>query len=547
MRKSLGIACAASAVAVFAGWAAMGGGGNAQASFPQYQGVTPYQAYAYVPRTFYPQGGAFYPPAIGTTMPSTGAQFQGGFVQPGAHEVPHAQYGVTSPGAAGVQWSMMQLELAAQQLRHSIQTLAQQPPSEARELALQSAHRALIVTNEALMSLAPRLAEAQFGMPPQPWAGAQWHQQYFTQGPAPFGFAQPQFYPPQHYAYAGAFQPGAMGYGYGAPWASYGTTTWERTRWDREAVAFEAVGNPRDGLLGIEPQRLRNTVSAERLIEADVRGLGGRSVGNIEAIVLANGKVSSVLVRSASLLGTAGEERFRVPWAQLRVSPTAEYVYLPVLTRDEAEKYRKAAQEELRAGEWRLADLLDDGVNLKDGTLYGRVGDVLITQTGELAGVVVRPGRRAPGAQIVVAYDGKVFGRDADTHTLPFEREQLAKLQSFNYVSLALVGPAAYMGARADRIASVLPPAPAAVTTPATAPQVQVKPAETPASPADTQAKPADPQAAVPQPASAAAAAEVKPVLPEPPKPAEPAAKPGPGAAAQPDAQPQTKPTEPRA
>jgi sporulation protein YlmC with PRC-barrel domain len=535
MRKSLGAVCAVSAVAVFAGWAAVSGTAgprDAQASAFQQQGFGQPQ----YPFYGQPQPGLYHPGAIGTTMPTTPQQYGGfatqqfGFDQgiAGAQAGP-GQYGGMQPGmmAMGAQQSLMQLEQAAQQLRVSIQTLSQQPPSEQREIGLQSAYRALMLTQEAMSNLAPQLAHAQFGTPYSPWAtGMHWQQQFHVQpGAWQFGFAQQPFQQ-QHFAHYGTtFAPGMVGQQWYAQPAW--TTQWERTRTQDFAVTFEGLGDPRDGLLGVEPQRLRNTQSAERILEAEVRGLGGRNVGTVESIVLANGKAAALVVRSGGALG-AEPEHYRIPWAQVRVSPTADYVYVPVMSREEADKYRKAALEELREGELRVAQLLDDSVNLKDGTHYGRVGDVLISPQGELVGVVVRPGRRAPGAQIVVAYDPKVFARDADTHTIPYDREQVAKVQPFNYVNLALVGPERYMTTRLDRVAVWQPPAPVGRPTPALEPAAPPA-VQPPAPPA------AEPQVKAPEPAAAAATAELKPVLPEPPvKPAE-------------AAEPQVKPAEAQA
>jgi hypothetical protein len=288
MKKSLGMACAASAVAVLVGWSAIAGVaglrdakaqeyqqfGQAAWQQPQQFGMgygmqdygIPRQPERTAPQQFQGQpgfgqqqawgpgqtqpwqqhawGGAqFQQPGL-TGQPQLHAQpWQQPFHQPGptgfgqhgpgfGATLPGQQFGqlgmagpqMIQPGITPMQHPTLQLMQAAEQLRQSIRTLAQQHPTPERDRAINAAERALWQANQATMAVAalappPPMAFTVYGPDGRPvqhqqfWgapgigatgmAGPQFHQPQFQQ---PQVWGQPQFQQPQGWGQPGQQQ-----------------------------------------------------------------------------------------------------------------------------------------------------------------------------------------------------------------------------------------------------------------------------------------------------------------------------------------------------
>jgi sporulation protein YlmC with PRC-barrel domain len=301
--------------------------------------------------------------------------------------------------------------------------------------------------------------QQQFGQPGQQFYGQQmqqqpWQQQQFQRQPGQQQFMQP--------GWGVTAQPGAMG-----------------------QVGVEQ--GAQIGVLGVHPGQLQNAVSADRLLDANVRDITGRNIGNVRDVAVGpGGEVNAIIVSAGGFLGL-GRNDYRIPWHQAIVSPTSQYVFLPV-HEDQLEQYRSderdrdrerqaqqrdqqqfaqqqpgqqqfaqqprqqqqfgqqqqfaQQQQHMQTGmELKLSELMDDRVHLRDGQRYGRIDDVLISRDGRVAGVVIWPDRRAQGVPFVQPFDARVFSPDRDTHTLAYGPEHLGRVGPFNYLALGIVGP----------------------------------------------------------------------------------------------------------
>jgi sporulation protein YlmC with PRC-barrel domain len=242
--------------------------------------------------------------------------------------------------------------------------------------------------------------------------------------------------------------------------------------------AFGQVGGMEQGaqigVLGVHPAQLQNAVSADRLLDANVRDITGRNIGNVRDVAVGpNGEVTALIVSAGGFLGM-GRNDFRIPWQQAIVSPTAQYVFVPIheqqleqfrsverddrRARDQAAQQQQAQQQAqqqqqygqqqpqfgqpFQAGmELKISELMDDRVHLRDGQRYGRIDDVLISRDGRVAGVVIWPDRRAAGVPFVQPFDMQVFAPERDVHTLAYGPEHLGHVGPFNYLAVGVIGP----------------------------------------------------------------------------------------------------------
>lgn len=186
---------------------------------------------------------------------------------------------------------------------------------------------------------------------------------------------------------------------------------------------------------------LRSGYSVERLLDTDVIGAGGESVGSVEDILVRNGRVTAVVIETGGFLDM-GDTHFRIPWEQVRIGANLEHVQVP-LTEETLDRYSDLRPEKVATGprEWRVSELVGDYTELADGTTYGVVNDLVITRSGEVKGAVVTRNRAFGGGYYAFPWEAGTFDPVLDTLRLPYGAEQVANLRPFDYASFGVTAP----------------------------------------------------------------------------------------------------------
>ena len=182
---------------------------------------------------------------------------------------------------------------------------------------------------------------------------------------------------------------------------------------------------------------LRGGISANRLVGMDVRGQNGNSIGEVQHVLVdKQGKVAGVVIESGGFMNI-GDTHFRIPWDQARFSRDMDHVVV-AMTEKQAEQWsEKRARERVRtgAGEFRLSDLRDDGVTLRDGTRYGQIEDVILSRDGHVKAVIVDR-RFGPGGHFAYPFHAVTFDFDRNTAALGYDRNQVSDMRPFDYRGL---------------------------------------------------------------------------------------------------------------
>lgn len=186
---------------------------------------------------------------------------------------------------------------------------------------------------------------------------------------------------------------------------------------------------------------LRSGYSVERLLDTDVIGVGGESVGSVEDILVRNGRVTAVVIESGGFLDM-GDTHFRIPWEQVRIGANLQYVQVP-LTEQTLDRYSDLRPEKVATGprEWRVTELVGDYAELANGTTYGIVNDLVITPSGEVKGAIVTRSRGFGGGYYAFPWEAGTFDPVLDTLQLPYGSEQVANLRPFDYGSFGITAP----------------------------------------------------------------------------------------------------------
>lgn len=198
-------------------------------------------------------------------------------------------------------------------------------------------------------------------------------------------------------------------------------------------------------IINWDAAQLRGGYSANRLIGMDVRGRDGKSLGEVEDILVdTDGKATAIVVESGGFLDI-GDKHFRIPWDQARLAASLDHLVIP-LTKENAELYRDTREREkvrTRAREYRVSELRYDVVTLRDGAHYGRVDDLIIGRKGNVEAVVVDPVRKDMATQDRYAYPwrGGTVDFDRNRYALPYERAQINRLKPFNYRAFNIMEP----------------------------------------------------------------------------------------------------------
>lgn len=186
-----------------------------------------------------------------------------------------------------------------------------------------------------------------------------------------------------------------------------------------------------------QPVEMRNGYSAERLLDADVRGGDGEKLGNVENFLVdADGRISSIVVASQGFLGVGGT-RLVVPWSDVKLAPQLDHVQVPV-REDSLSNFNLFKDDEMRvpAGTSRGTQLMNDWISLSNGTLFGYVEDVIFAADGALRWVVVTPESRQGYGTYAYPYQAQ----DTDRAYVgkPYVRPEVDELRLFDYATLGI-------------------------------------------------------------------------------------------------------------
>lgn len=184
---------------------------------------------------------------------------------------------------------------------------------------------------------------------------------------------------------------------------------------------------------------------AEQLLDTDVYGEDGNEIGEVENIIVGpDGKIRSLVVEAGGFWDI-GDTHVAVPWNQVKISTDNNRVFVP-LKEDNLPNFSLFNNDEnVGTGprEWKVTELLDDTVQLRDAPRYGVVDDLIFDRAGQLQAVLVNRDTRygAPYGPYAYPYYGYGYGRDYDpgntVYILPYSEKELSNLQRFDTARMA--------------------------------------------------------------------------------------------------------------
>jgi sporulation protein YlmC with PRC-barrel domain len=149
------------------------------------------------------------------------------------------------------------------------------------------------------------------------------------------------------------------------------------------------------GVTTVDVQAVREGYSVRRLLGTEVTGANGEKLGEVDDVIAdAKGHVSTLVVRVGGL-GEIADRETQIPWRHVRVEAHSRQVTAPRLPEQQVEqRVREKGNDEvmLRPGEWRVKQLLDDAVGLRDGGELREVEDVILSRNGKIEAWWCSPG-----------------------------------------------------------------------------------------------------------------------------------------------------------
>ncbi len=131
--------------------------------------------------------------------------------------------------------------------------------------------------------------------------------------------------------------------------------------------------------------------ASELIGEADVYGMDGEELGEVEDIIVgADNRVRSIVIEAGGFWDI-GDTHFAIPFDEVEIVGYDE-VRVPLVEDnvDDYDIYTGIDEEDEPTGRaWRVSELINDYASLRGGERYGYVDDVLIGQDGEIKAVVV--------------------------------------------------------------------------------------------------------------------------------------------------------------
>lgn len=186
---------------------------------------------------------------------------------------------------------------------------------------------------------------------------------------------------------------------------------------------------------------VKNGYTAEDLRDAEVRGMNGEKIGEVDDLIIGpDGQLRRLVVSvNEGWFGTGGRE-LAVKWSDVKPGPKnadndyeVEYLTVPVAKRN-IEEYGlfkdKPKAVEGRAREWRASELMGDYINLKDMDDYGRVTDLMFDKQGRLQAIAAAPDISGSIIPFYARFSGNDAGWDPgdEYYEIPYTRQEIAKL-----------------------------------------------------------------------------------------------------------------------
>lgn len=184
----------------------------------------------------------------------------------------------------------------------------------------------------------------------------------------------------------------------------------------------------------------RNGYTAQDLLEAQIHGIGGRSIGEIADLVIGpDGQLRRLLVDvNEGLFGTGGQ-RLAVRWTDVRPGPRedgeVQYFTAPV-SKQNVKEYgvfsNRPAAVRGKGREWRAGELIGDYVSLEDATDYGSVVDLVFGPEGKLLSIALVPD--ISRGDITNRFYSRYYGSDPgwdpgdDFVVLPYSTEEIHQM-----------------------------------------------------------------------------------------------------------------------
>ncbi|WP_205042031.1 PRC-barrel domain-containing protein [Rhodoligotrophos defluvii] len=194
--------------------------------------------------------------------------------------------------------------------------------------------------------------------------------------------------------------------------------------------------------------------SAERLIDADVFGMNGEEIGEVENLIVSDkGRLLGIIAEVGGFLDI-GDTHVLIPWDQASISPDLGRVTVP-LTEDNLPDYSPfrvsylqknetgythVVEEDLEAGPriWKATELLNDDAYLNGDVGYGNVSDLIFTTDGNLRAVVVSADSAFGGGYYAYPFYGYGYGWNPGVpyYGVGYDRAEIATLEQFDYDEL---------------------------------------------------------------------------------------------------------------
>lgn len=185
-----------------------------------------------------------------------------------------------------------------------------------------------------------------------------------------------------------------------------------------------------------------STWSASALMDRTVYNDEGEEVGEVEDILMTpGGKLTAIIVEGGGILDI-GDRHVRVAWDELGFRDDGLGVTAPLSPENMTDYslFDENSGPEIASDEVRMSSVINRTTRLADGQAFGYVDDLLITN-GEVQATVVRPDTAygtGPTPPTVTPYYSYDYGYSPgfDYYYLPYDREQLAKLDGFEAENL---------------------------------------------------------------------------------------------------------------
>jgi sporulation protein YlmC with PRC-barrel domain len=182
-------------------------------------------------------------------------------------------------------------------------------------------------------------------------------------------------------------------------------------------------------------QELKNGYSAEELRDARLHGKDGKKIGEVEDVIIEDGKLERLVVTvNEGLFGTGGR-RLAVDWEDVQVGERDGYeienITVDVAERDvERSDLFTGTKDAIRGGknEWRATELIGDDVDFEDSMDDGYVSDIMFSQNGELRAVAATADLDGSVLNFYAPYSSDGWEPGDDFFVVPHTQQELREL-----------------------------------------------------------------------------------------------------------------------